>query len=152
MTAAGPEEDPDLTYPGAPESVIAAWQRRRSPVRHGKNESLPPLDIDLEDLRAEVIPVVEPDLPEEPSRYMRKLVRLRRELAGKSELAALNADLIVPCPFPPHLAGTSPKPDRRTSGKVADLIRHHLCRPWRNRSPTQDRAVAQRPFFIGETL
>ena len=47
MSGPGPEDDPDLTYPGAPDSVIAAWQSRRGPVLYGRNESLPPLDIDL---------------------------------------------------------------------------------------------------------
>jgi hypothetical protein len=95
MIGPGPEDDPDLTYPGAPESLIAAWQRRRGPVVYGRNESLPPLDVDLAALRAETVPLTEPDPPLRPSHYMRKLLQLRHELAGKSELAALNADLIV---------------------------------------------------------
>ncbi|MCU0905482.1 MAG: hypothetical protein MUE83_16675 [Tabrizicola sp.] len=95
MSGPGPEDDPDLTYPGAPDSVIASWQSRRGPVLYGRNESLPPLDIDLAALRAETVPQAEPDLPKRRSHYMRKLLQLRAELAGKSELAALNADLIV---------------------------------------------------------
>jgi hypothetical protein len=95
MTGPGPDDDPDLTYPGAPDSVIAAWQSRRGPVLYGRNESLPPLDVDLAALRAETVPAEEPDAPPRRSHYMRKLLQLRQELAGKSELAALNADLIV---------------------------------------------------------
>jgi hypothetical protein len=95
MTGPGPEDDPDLTYPGAPDSVIASWQSRRGPVVYGRNESLPPLDIDLAALRSETVPREEPDLPSRRSHYLRKLLQLRQELAGKSELAALNADLIV---------------------------------------------------------
>lgn len=95
MTGPGPADDPDLTYPGAPDSVIASWQSRRGPVIHGRDESLPPLDIDLAALRAETVPQLEPNLPPRRSHYMRKLLQLRKELAGKSELAALNADLIV---------------------------------------------------------
>jgi hypothetical protein len=101
MTGPGPQDDPDLTYPGAPDSVISAWQSRRGPVVYGRNESLPPLDVDLAALRAETVPLTEPDLPPRRSHYMRKLLQLRHELAGKSELAALNADLIV------HLRRTS---------------------------------------------
>jgi hypothetical protein len=95
MTGPGPKDDPDLTYPGAPDSVIASWQSRRGPVLYGRNEGPPPLDVDLAALRAERVPTVEPDLPKRRSHYMRKLLQLRAELAGKSELAALNADLIV---------------------------------------------------------
>lgn len=95
MVGPGPEDDPDLTYPGAPGSVIAAWQSRRGPVVHGRNESLPPLDVDLVALRAEVVVPEDPDPPKRRSHYLRKLLQLREELAGKSELAALNADLIV---------------------------------------------------------
>jgi hypothetical protein len=83
-----------LTYPGAPESLISLWMRRRGPVVYGRNESLPPPDIDLKALSAEKISPDEP-APRRPSHYMRKLLQLRQELAGKSELAALNADLIV---------------------------------------------------------
>lgn len=86
--------DAGLTYPGAPDSLIALWMRRRGPVLYGRNESLPPLDIDLKALLAEEVPSDEP-VPRRPSHYMRKLLHLRQELAGKSELAALNADLIV---------------------------------------------------------
>lgn len=95
MTAPGPEDGKDLTYPGAPDSVIATWQGRRGPVLYGRNESLPPLDVDLAELRDQMVPLTEPDLPKRRSHYMRKLLQLRQELAGKSELAVLNADLIV---------------------------------------------------------
>jgi hypothetical protein len=102
MTEASPDQDPvaeglassDLTYPDAPDSLIALWMRRRGPVLYGRNESLPPPDVDLKALLAETVPLTEP-APRRPSHYMRKLLQLRQELAGKSELAALNADLIV---------------------------------------------------------
>jgi hypothetical protein len=87
--------DPALTYPGAPESLIELWMRRRGPVLYGRNESLPPPDIDLKPLLSEMIAPDEPAPVRRPSHYMRKLRQLRQELAGKSELAALNADLIV---------------------------------------------------------
>lgn len=86
--------DAGLTYPGAPDSLIALWMRRRGPVLYGRDESLPPPDVDLKALLAEKVPADEP-APRRPSHYMRKLLHLRQELAGKSELAALNADLIV---------------------------------------------------------
>lgn len=90
-----PDADPALTYPDAPAGVIDRWNSRRGPVVYGHGESLPPLDIDLAALVAPTVPEGEliPDAP--LSHYRRKLWQLRRDLEGKSELAVLNANLIV---------------------------------------------------------
>lgn len=86
---------PEVTYPGAPDSVIARWMERRAPVIHGRGEGLPPLDVDLGALARTIIPLDEPVPEGRVSHYRRKLLKLRQELAGHSELALLNADLIV---------------------------------------------------------
>lgn len=90
-----PDADPALTYPDAPGGIIDRWNSRRGPVVYGRDEGLPSLDIDLATLAAQIVPEGEliPDLP--LSHYKRKLWQLRRDLEGKSELAVLNANLIV---------------------------------------------------------
>jgi hypothetical protein len=90
-----PDADPALTYPDAPGGIIDRWNSRRGPVVYGRNEGLPSMDIDLSTLAAQIVPEGEliPDLP--LSHYKRKLWQLRRDLEGKSELAVLNANLIV---------------------------------------------------------
>lgn len=86
---------PELTYPGAPQSVIDRWMVRRAPVTYGRGDALPPLDVDLAALAATIIPLEETRPEGRFSPYRRKLWDLRRNLAGKSELALLNANLIV---------------------------------------------------------
>ncbi|HLQ19852.1 MAG TPA: hypothetical protein VK146_12820 [Tabrizicola sp.] len=100
MTTDGtPEDDspkaPDLTYPDAPWGVIDRWNSRRGPVIYGRRESLPGLDTDLAALAAAIVPEGESPPAHRLSHYKRKLWTLRTELRGKSELAVLNADLIV---------------------------------------------------------
>jgi hypothetical protein len=96
MTQPDPQDDPpELTYPGAPETVIARWMERRAPVIYGKGDVLPDLDVDLAALAATMIPLEEPVPEGRTSPYRRKLWDLRRNLAGNSELALLNANLIV---------------------------------------------------------
>lgn len=102
---AAPETDPGdssarsgvrtLTYPGAPDSVIAHWMGRRSAVIFGRGESLPPVDFDLMPLVTQIIPPDEPRPEGRISPYRRKLWQLQREFSGLPELALLNADLIV---------------------------------------------------------
>ncbi len=84
-----------LTYPGAPDSVIAHWMGRRSAVIFGRGESLPPVDFDLVPLVTQIIPPDEPRPDGRISPYRRKLWQLQRAFAGLPELALLNADLIV---------------------------------------------------------
>lgn len=85
--------DEELTYPGAPESLIDTWMRRRRRMWIRPGEGFPPLDVDLKALLA--TPVVTPEPLELPAwLHSSKLHSMRTELAGKSELAVLNAILI----------------------------------------------------------
>ena len=86
---------PELTYPGAPDSVIARWNTRRHPVDYRHGDALPPLDTDLAALASQIIPNDLPALTERLPPYRRKLWKLRMQLPGQPELAALNAILIV---------------------------------------------------------
>jgi hypothetical protein len=96
MSEADPKDTPpELTYPGGGESVIARWMERRGPVVYGKGDALPGLDVDLAALAATIIPLEETKPAGRVSPYRRKLWDLRRNLAGTSELALLNAMLIV---------------------------------------------------------
>ncbi|MFZ1470977.1 MAG: hypothetical protein WAT09_18660 [Paracoccaceae bacterium] len=81
------------TYPHAPDSLIDTWNIRRRPLSFAAGEALPPLDVDLKALLALRVP---PEgLPPRPaSGHATKLHEIRAELAGASELAALNALLI----------------------------------------------------------
>jgi hypothetical protein len=85
----------DVTYPDAPDSVISRWETRRDPVPYLRGDALPALDTDLVALAEQIIPdeLPAPNLRMPP--YRRKLLKLRHELKGQSELAALNAILIV---------------------------------------------------------
>jgi hypothetical protein len=105
--APAPEDGPppSLTYPDAPGGVIDRWNGRRGPVIYGRRESLPGLETDLAALAAQIVPEAEPPPVRRLSHYKRKLGQLRSELRGKSELAVLNADLIVHlrrATFPDH--------------------------------------------------
>ncbi|MBL9051258.1 MAG: hypothetical protein JNK19_14195 [Tabrizicola sp.] len=102
---ATPGQESALTYPEAPGSVIARWNSRRGPVIYGRGESLPPLDTDLKSLIAQRIQPQSALTIDKVSPYRRKLGLLREELAGKTELALLNANLIVHlrrAEFPAH--------------------------------------------------
>ncbi len=113
MTMAdSPPDQPDsaaaevnLTYPDAPDGLIERWSKRRGPVNYGQGEGLPPLDIDLAMLAEQMVPEGDTPPAHRLSDYKRKLWQLRMELRGKSELAVLNADLIVHlrrATFPDH--------------------------------------------------
>ena len=82
------------TYPDAPESLIATWNIRRRPLALAEGEALPPLEVDLAALKAARVPAAE-DLPRPASAHAVKRHEIRSELAGFSELAALNALLIA---------------------------------------------------------
>lgn len=120
---------PSLTYRGAADEVIDRWEGRRGPVEYGKGEALPPLDIDLQALAQRTVPEGE-DLPDVPlSHYKRKLWQLRRDLEGKSELAVLNADLIVHlrrARFPDH----APALFRRVWAEQGDVLMPELSTRW----------------------
>ena len=124
-----PDADPALTYPDAPGGVIDRWNTRRGPVVYGRGESLPPLDIDLAPLAAQKVPEGEltPDVP--LSHYKRKLWQLRRDLEGKSELAVLNANLIVHlrrATFPAH----APALFRRVWAEQGTTLMAELSSRW----------------------
>ena len=89
------ETGPMVTYAAAPDSLIQHWMQRRKRMELLPRESLPPLDVDLEPLLAARIPANEPPLTGKQSLHGRKLHGMRVELAGKPELAALNAILIA---------------------------------------------------------
>lgn len=118
-----------LTYPGGPAEVIDRWNGRRGPVVYGRGESLPPLDIDLLPLVAQKVPEGELAPTTPLSHYKRKLWQLRRELEGKSELAVLNADLIVHlrrAQFPSH----APALFRRVWAEQGSTLMEELSTRW----------------------
>jgi hypothetical protein len=82
------------TYPDAPDSLIATWNIRRRALTFAEGEALPPLDIDLKPLLVDRVP--HDELLRHPaSTHATKRHEVRTELAGFSELAALNALLIA---------------------------------------------------------
>lgn len=84
---------PDQTYPDAPASLIARWQRRRARLALAPGEDLPARDADLARLARQITQVPAP-LPANASAHARKAHEIRTELCGLSELAALNGLLI----------------------------------------------------------
>ena len=126
--AAETANGPDQTYPGAPESLISHWQKRRKRLRFGPNEGLPPLDVDLAALLATPIHLPAA-LPERTSLHAQKLHAIRTELAGKPELAALNAILIA------HLrkeaqVNHAPALFRRIWAEAGQALMPHLPERW----------------------
>jgi hypothetical protein len=82
------------TYPDAPQSLISTWNIRRRALTLAPGEALPPFDADLKALLAARVPADEP-LPRPASAHAVKRHEIRSELAGFTELAALNALLIA---------------------------------------------------------
>jgi hypothetical protein len=120
---------PGLTYPDAPEGVINRWNKRRGPVEYGRGEALPHLDIDLDLLAGKIVPEGETPPADPISHYKRKLWQLRRDLEGKSELAVLNADLIVHlrrARFPAH----APALFRRVWAEQGQTLMQELSTRW----------------------
>lgn len=92
---AAEDDEPTVTYPDAPDSLIELWMARRKRMSFGDGEGLPPVTVPLQPLLEARIPADEP-APEGPlSLHGQKLRAIRAELAGKSELAGLNAILIA---------------------------------------------------------
>ncbi|MBE2278391.1 MAG: hypothetical protein IAE87_19085 [Rhodobacteraceae bacterium] len=85
---------PDLSYPGAPESLIERWNQRRHALGHPPGKALPGLDVDLAALLAARVPADEAP-PKGAPAPAAKWHQIRGELAGHTELAALNALLIA---------------------------------------------------------
>ncbi|MCB6177364.1 hypothetical protein LHP98_04375 [Rhodobacter sp. Har01] len=82
------------TYPDVPDFLIETWNLRRRALSAGRGEALPGLDVDLDALAGTPVPPSE-DPPPRMSPHARKRFDIRRELAGHSELAALNGLLIA---------------------------------------------------------
>ncbi|QUS35503.1 hypothetical protein [Falsirhodobacter algicola] len=80
------------TYPGAPDTLIYRWQKRRSRMDLGPGEDLP-LDADLAALAA--MPVGPDPFPESSSGHAVKARALREEFAAGTELHLLNGLLIA---------------------------------------------------------
>lgn len=95
---APPEPDPETpieTYPDAPDSLIEIWSQRRRRLKLAARDWFPPADLDLAPLLAARIPDNLPPLEGSQTLHARKLHQMRVELAGKPELAAVNAILIA---------------------------------------------------------
>ncbi|NHB78474.1 hypothetical protein [Rhodobacter calidifons] len=93
-----PQPDPDTpieTYPDAPDSLIQIWGQRRRRLKLAARDWFPPADLDLAPLLAARIPENLPPLQGSQTLHARKLHQMRVELAGKPELAAVNAILIA---------------------------------------------------------
>lgn len=95
-----PDENPDdgdrvETYPGAPESLVEIWKQRRRRLKLAARDWFPPADLDLEALLATRIPDGIPPLEGPQTLHAKKLHQMRVELAGRPELAAVNAILIA---------------------------------------------------------
>lgn len=116
------------TYPGAPDSLVGLWNQRRRALPLAEGEALPPLDADLKALIAARVPPGE-TLTRPASAHAIKRHELRVELAGFSELAALNALLIAHLRknrFPRH----APRLYRRLWQEEADHLLAELPPRW----------------------
>lgn len=81
------------TYPRAPDSLIAHWDKRRVPMRPAAGEGLPDLSVDLTALLQAV--AVPAPLPDGASSHAAKEHELRCEFAGQSQLLVLHGLLIA---------------------------------------------------------
>ena len=88
----------DGTYPGGFPAILRQMEGRREPLAFGQGEALPPLDADLAPLLDRIVPDPATDPDEQTPRrssHQRKRREIRAELAGLSELCALNGLLIA---------------------------------------------------------
>lgn len=116
------------TWPDAPAGLIATWNVRRRGLAFAPGEALPPLDVDLKALLAARVPEGEP-LPRPASAHAVKRHEVRGELAGFTELAALNALLIAHLRkkrFPRH----APRLFRRIWAEEAEALLAELPARW----------------------
>jgi hypothetical protein len=96
MTTAEPQPDePIETYPDTPDSLIGLWNQRRRRLKLAARDWFPVADLDLAPLLAARIPHDLPPLEGPQTLHAKKLHQMRVELAGKPELAAVNAILIA---------------------------------------------------------
>lgn len=101
-TSAPPQASPDTdtdevieTYTDAPASLIEIWKQRRRRLKLASRDWFPAADLDLAPLLAARIPDSIPPLEGRQTLHAKKLHLMRTELAGKPELAAVNAILIA---------------------------------------------------------
>tara|TARA_R110002096_G_scaffold15036_10_gene52985 strand:+ start:4663 stop:5421 length:759 start_codon:yes stop_codon:yes gene_type:complete len=83
------------TYPDAPRSLIALWEKRRFVLSFAEGEALPPPDCDLAAMAARSCPAAPEAVPGGASGNAQKMTELQRDLAGHSELALLHGLLIA---------------------------------------------------------
>lgn len=85
-------------YPGGFDVILSRLDRRRDPIRFHAGTVLPPADIDLAALAAQVVADPATDPAEQDSRttrYFLKRRALRAEFAGRSELCFWHGFLIA---------------------------------------------------------
>jgi hypothetical protein len=127
-----PEPDPETeveTYPDAPDSLIGIWGQRRRRLKLAARDWFPPADLDLAPLLAARIPRDPPPLEGSQTLHARKLHQMRVELAGKPELAAVNAILIAHLRkqrYPAH----APALFRRIWAEAGPALMPHLPGRW----------------------
>lgn len=94
----GPDDvsgGPVETYPEAPGSLFEIWKQRRRRLKLASRDWFPPADLELQPLLDARIPDRIPPLEGPQTLHAKKLHQMRTELAGKPELAAVNAILIA---------------------------------------------------------
>lgn len=82
-----------LTYPGAPESLIGLWEKRRGPLAFGPGEAWP--EGDLAGLLMARVPDPLPPLPPGASGHATKEHEIAAEFPGKPVLYVLHGLLIA---------------------------------------------------------
>ena len=87
--------EPVETYTDAPDSLIDIWKQRRRRLKLSTRDWFPPADLDFAPLLAARIPDSIPPLEGHQTLHAKKLHQMRIDLAGKPELAAVNAILIA---------------------------------------------------------
>jgi hypothetical protein len=120
---------PDPVHPGAPDSLIEHWQKRRGAMGLNAGDSLPPLDADLDAIAAQHVPADWPPPPLGASRHAEKARELAPEFAGQSALFHLHALLIAHLRkrrFPDH----APALFRRLWVERGDDLRRGLSARW----------------------
>ncbi len=88
-------DDPVETYPDAPGSLIDLWSQRRRRLKLAARDWFPAADLDLGPLLSTRIPDAILPLDGPQTLHAKKLHLMRVELAGRPELAAVNAILIA---------------------------------------------------------
>lgn len=89
------EPEPQTTFDGGLNAVVALWQRRRRAMAYAEDEALAALDVDLVALAATTIAVEPPPAGARLAGYAAKRAEIAGTLQGKSELALLNGLVIA---------------------------------------------------------